>query len=251
MKYLLGILGLLSLGYGLCVMGLFSGSRFFVVWLALGALLLGLAAALHTGAWARLPLALRTGVVLLGVVGTLATCGLSALAMSQAQAVGEPDLDYVIVLGAQVRPDQTPSTVLQYRLDAAAAYLRANPRTRCVVSGGKGASEPVSEAACMATYLEAQGIEPTRILQEDRSTDTHENIRNSAELLRAQGDDPSTARVGVVTNNFHVFRSVALARKQGIARACGLSAYATPFYLPNNVFRECFGITKDWLFGNI
>jgi uncharacterized SAM-binding protein YcdF (DUF218 family) len=251
MKYLLAALGLLSVGYGLCVMSLFSGTRFFVVWLVLGALLLALAWALHAGLWAQWPAWLRGGIVALGIAGVLATIGLSALSLSQAHAAAEPDLDYLIVLGSQVRADETPSPVLQYRLDAAATYLQANPRTRCDVSGGKGPNEPVAEAACMAAYLQAQGIEPARILQEDRSTDTNENIRYSAELLPAQGDDPATARVGLVTNNFHVFRSLALARKQGYGNVCGLAAYATPFYLPNNVFRECFGIAKDWLCGNI
>ena len=58
-------------------------------------------------------------------------------------------------------------------------------------------------------------------------------------------------RVGIVTNNFHVFRSVAIARKQGLADVCGIAAPSTAFYLPNNLFREVFGITKDALWGNL
>ena len=156
----------------------------------------------------------------------------------------EINLRYYI-LGAQVREDG-PSVVLRYRLDAAIEYLNENPNTICIVSGGQGFNEPFSEADGMADYLIENGIEKSRILLEDESTNTLENIRNSKALMES-----SYNGVGIVTNNFHVFRAVQLAKAQGLENVCGIAADSSKIYLPNNVLRECCGILKDWLLNNI
>ena len=158
---------------------------------------------------------------------------------------GDPGLDVIIVLGAQVWPEG-PSASLKYRLDAARDYMNDNPDTVCIVSGGQGYNEPWSEAQGMFDYLTEKGVPAARILREDRSTNTVENIRYSMKLL-----NPETDRVGIVTNDFHVFRGVALAESQGIRQAQGIAAPSHPWYLVSNMFREYFGIGKDLLQGNI
>ena len=70
---------------------------------------------------------------------------------------GEDGLDYIVVLGAQMRQNG-PSVVLQYRLDEAIKYLNDNPDTICIVSGGQGYNEPCTEAQGMAEYLEKKGV---------------------------------------------------------------------------------------------
>ena len=57
--------------------------------------------------------------------------------------------------------------------------------------------------------------------------------------------------VGIITNNFHVYRACSIARKQGLNNVVGISAPSHLRYLPNNMFRECFGIIKDTLKGNM
>lgn len=243
---LLGLLGLGCIGYGVTVMTLNSGTMFFAVWYALGAGLLGAAAALRTGAWRLVnPLVLR-------VVGALFACLVLVLAVAQGLAIsqvgakGEPDLDYVVVLGAQIYDDGSPSPVLRYRLDAAHDYLRDNPRTKVIVSGGQGPNEPYPEAEGMATYLQERGIDPERILKEPKSVNTLQNVTFSQELM-----DAPNPRVGIVTNNFHVYRAVRIARKAGLHDVCGIASYSTPWYLPNNLLREGMGLVKDFLVGNI
>ena len=54
-----------------------------------------------------------------------------------------------------------------------------------------------------------------------------------------------------LTNNFHVTRAAALARKQGLTNVYAIAAPSDPAYLPNNMFREFFGLTKDFLAGNL
>ena len=93
---------------------------------------------------------------------------------------GPDNLDYLIVLGAQVYKNG-PSPVLKFRLDKAYEYLSANPETRCIVTGGQGSNEPFTEASCMADYLVKRGIDSGRIILEDKSTTTAQNLTNSNE----------------------------------------------------------------------
>lgn len=245
MALVLCILGIVCVAYGASVMMLWSGTWFFAVWYAIGALFMLAAFAVHAGWWDAAPLAVRRSVQVVSALVVAVIVVTQACALSSFGAHGEDDLDYVVVLGAQVSNDR-PSAVLRYRLDAAYDYLQENPDTSCIVSGGQGPNEPVPEAQVMASYLRQRGIEPERILIEDQSLNTCQNIRNSMQFF-----DAETARVGVVTNDFHVFRGVHIARKQGVEHVCGIAAKSTPWYLPNNLLRETLGITKDFVKGNL
>ena len=156
----------------------------------------------------------------------------------------DKELDYIVVLGAQLKTTG-PSRVLQYRRDMAYEYLTAHPDTKAIVSGGQGSNEPASEAQGMYDYLVKRGIEPGRIVLEDKSVNTEQNIRFSKEFLQADAD-----KVGIVSNNFHVFRAVKLAKAAGYRNVVGIAAPATAFYLPNNMLREFFGVVKDFLMGH-
>ena len=103
----------------------------------------------------------------------------------------------------------------------------------------------------MRDYLLKNGIDGARILLEDRSVNTSQNIRFSADVIRERGDLVEQADVGIVTSNFHMFRALKLAKKAGYRHVYGIPAKSTPFFLPNNVFRESLGIVKDWLCGNL
>ena len=98
----------------------------------------------------------------------------------------------------------------------------------------------------MRKYLLQQGIAPERIIVEDRARNTVQNIQFSSQLMTSP--DAPTA---LVTNNFHVTRAMALARKQGLTDIYAIAAPSDPLYLPNNMFREFFGLTKDFLLGNL
>ena len=136
--------------------------------------------------------------------------------------------------------------MLKHRLDTACDYLERNPETHCIVSGGQGTNEHAPEADVMAAYLIERGIDPDRIAIENRSSNTKENMEFSADLL-----DPAHDSIGIVTNNFHVFRAVALARKAGYAHVTGIAAPSNLDVLPNNLVRESLGLAKDFLVGNL
>ena len=75
--------------------------------------------------------------------------------------------------------------------------------------------------------------------------DTSENIQYSLDIMKKAADADKQLKVGIVTNNFHVFRGVHLAKMLTDDEVCGIAAYTVPWYLPNNMVRECFGIIRD------
>ena len=160
-------------------------------------------------------------------------------------AEGEDKLDYIIVLGAQMKADG-PSRVLKMRLDKAYDYLMENPDTRVIVSGGQGSDEHVSEAQGMYDYLVEKGIDAERILREDQSRNTSQNIEFSSAFLDKENDS-----VGIVTNNFHIFRATHIAKKSGYRQVCGIAAPSELSMQGNNMLREFMGVMKDFLVGNI
>ncbi|HJF64888.1 MAG TPA: YdcF family protein [Slackia equolifaciens] len=244
-EWILVALGVACVAYGFAIFAVGSGTMFFAVWFAIAALFFGAAAGVHFDWIAKAPLAVRWagGVALAAVLAVgVVESGLIATGFN---AAGRPGLDYLVVLGAQVKADG-PSVVLRYRLDAAATYLQENPTTRCIVTGAQGYNEPCTEAEGMRDYLVAVGIDESRIILEPQARNTQQNISYSLALM----DSPDCS-VGIVTNNFHVFRGTALAKSQGMTNACGIAAPSNPLYLPNNILREYFGITKDIAAGNI
>lgn len=243
-KYILIILGVLSALYGVLILQVGSGTLFWLLWEAIGVFFLIWAFLIHKEFFV-LHRKIKIVFHLLMVIGVAVFVTFGGMIAGEFSSAGKQNLDYIIVLGAQVR-ENGPSVVLKYRLDAAIEYLNENPDTICIVSGGQGPNEPFSEAKGMADYLTEHGIEEKRILLEDKSTNTVENIKYSKELMKQSYDS-----VGIVTNNFHVFRAVQIAKVQGLESVCGIAADSNVLYLPNNVLRECCGILKDWIMKNI
>ncbi len=146
----------------------------------------------------------------------------------------------IVVLGAKVNGTE-PSRILAQRIDAAEAYLHANPDSVAVLSGGQGADEGISEAQCMCNVLTQRGIAPERLLLEESSTSTMENLQFSLELLeKTTGSRPET--VGVVSSEFHLFRAAMYARGLGI-RTVGIPGRTdNPIHFVNYFLREIAGV---------
>ena len=155
------------------------------------------------------------------------------------------NLDYVVVLGAHVKGDR-PSKALELRLKAALAYARENENTLLILSGGQGEGEDITEAKCMEEYLTAHGISKERLILEETSTSTMENLLFSAALT-----DCRQKNTGILSNNFHVYRAVKLARKMGYENATGIAAASDPIMQVHYVVREVLAVVKEKLKGNI
>lgn len=159
-----------------------------------------------------------------------------------AEGTDAPEADYLIVLGCQVR-GTVPSRMLHQRIDAAAEYLNTYPGAIAIVSGGMGPGEDITEAECMYTYLTAAGIDPDRILLEDRATSTMENLRFSMELMADGGT------VAIVSNEFHLYRAGRMAQGLGIDAALIPADTEYPILTASYFLREILAVWKFHIFG--
>lgn len=119
--------------------------------------------------------------------------------------------DCIIVLGCSVYGTE-PSPFLKGRLGEAERLYREGYADYIIVSGGQGKGEHISEAEAMKTYLEEQGIDSEKIVMEDKSTSTYENIKNSKEVMKEMGFSGAI----IVSNEFHLKRASYIAKKVGI-----------------------------------
>ena len=252
-------LAALSVWYTYIVRRVNSGTAFYLFWAALAGGFILIALLDLFDIFGRLPKWLRRAGIAFLCIGVLIFAGCEALILSEFSSEGEPGLDYLIVLGSQVYQDGV-SSVLQFRLDKAQEYLEANPDTVCIVTGGQGYNEPYPEAYGMKRYLVEHGIDSDRIIEEDTSASTVENIRNSMDIMKEKeydSTDPDDSdifaetRIGVVTNNYHTFRATHIAAALGLKNVYGLSGDIDPLYLPNNMVKEALSIVKAYLSGNI
>ncbi|MCD8015095.1 MAG: YdcF family protein [Lachnospiraceae bacterium] len=297
------LLGILILFYYVGVV-LYAGltASFAWFWLLSGIALLLLRYALHyQDLHPGTPLRFVTGAILVLLAAALIAALVTGSRIVLAMYAGNPseqEPSYVIVLGAQVK-GTSPSRALKRRLDRAAQYAEAHPGAILILSGGQGADEEISEAECMYRYLTAAGVPEERLLLEDGSTSTQENLEFSAELIRQQmagtkndmfsvselksgngiessgqdseeegiqteissgiysmqsdivseGTDAETGTkseriieirepVAILSNNFHIYRALLLARKAGYQNAFGVPASSDAGMLPHNIIRE-------------
>ncbi len=146
-------------------------------------------------------------------------------------------VDYIIVLGAKVN-GTIPSLSLQNRIDEAAGFLVEHEKTIVIVSGGQGTDEDISEAKVMQRGLIAHGIDEERIILEDKSTSTYENIIFSKALI------PSDLDKGLlVTNDYHLYRAMLIARQEGLD-VSGLPAKTPILTVVKSYVREYLAISK-------
>ena len=138
--------------------------------------------------------------------------------------------EYYIVLGALVNPDGQPSAALAARCDTAAELLAENPDSKAVLCGGQGGNEPCTEADAMfACLTEQKGVDPARLLREDVSTNTIENLENARTLIEtAEARDHESYTAAVVTSDYHLARAKVLMRRAGYEEGLGVPA-PTPY----------------------
>lgn len=127
----------------------------------------------------------RIAAVLL-IAAVVFAGAMSAVILDYDRYDGEYSGQTVFIPGCGLKGDR-PTTTLEYRLDRGYEILSENPDAVCIVSGGQGRDEIVSESQAMKNYLVEKGIDEDRIYMEDRSEDTEENVKFSKELAEKEG----------------------------------------------------------------
>lgn len=184
-------------------------------------------------------------IVFFGLVGLVIIGSIEGMILRCEKAKVVPDADYMIILGAQVKGSRV-SRSLRYRLDTAADYLKDNKQTKVIVSGGQGKGEDVTEAEAMYVYLVDKGVESARIIKEEESTNTAENIQYSRQYIAG-----TPKNILIVSNGFHLYRALAIGKKQGLDHCSGLAAPTDAIMCPHYYLREALAILKYKITGNI
>lgn len=265
--------------YGICATYAGAGSSFIFVWLILTAFF----AIIFEIRWMTIKGIMNVPVAVTRlIIGMIAAGGIFFAAIEGliiSDMVKEPDnnCEYIIVLGCQVRGTRITKS-LRKRLDKTIEYMhevqaddmtgksginnedsifnnennkaekesnKITKNIKIIVSGGQGNGEDISEAQAMYDYLVQNGIPADIIIKEDKSTNTEENFRFSEKFI-----EDKSAKIGIVTNNFHIYRAKKLAHAKGLDNITGIPASSDNVLFINYMVRESIGIVKDYLCGN-
>lgn len=184
------------------------------------------------------------GRVLLCALGAVCAGGIFAAAffsvnMAYYASQKTEQSDCVIVLGCQV-VGEIPSYMLQDRLETALALLERSPQAVCIVSGEQGARESVTEAEAMRRWLTERGVDGARIIKEEQSASTRENLRGCARIINERGINGD---VTIVTSEFHQYRAELYAREVGLDVGHESARTSTRLIL-NSWLREWVGLLQ-------
>lgn len=192
-----------------------------------------------------LPAWLLRTVFVITALGILVFLVIEGILLGYGHSQPDKGADYVIVLGARVRGEKVTYN-LQTRLDKAYDYLADNPQTKVVLSGGQGVGEDISEAEAMSRYLQGKGIASERLILEDQSVNTNENMEFSIEKIGSKDKN-----IVIVSNSFHIFRAMGIARKMGLSHVQGLGSGVKWYTAPNMYVREAVAVVKYTLCGQL
>ena len=214
-----------------------------------GVVLLGLGLVMGSSAslWLHPSKKKQTAIQILAVTASAGVVILMA-AMGIITASGETNwkqaekADYAIVLGAAVQDNGTASRIMRNRLAVAMEFMEKNPQAKVILSGGQGGDEPETEAKCMYDTLVSMGADPKRLILEDQSHTTRENLMNSMEIIRQSGG--TKHEIALITSEFHQRRAAYIADSLDI-ETCAVSAHTDRwFYRVNYTLREVFAFVK-------
>lgn len=229
---------------GVSNLGSWFGMGVAALILALGLFLQPLCAGLHRAYQSRIG-----KVVLLAVaigLSAFVIWALTLIGMMIRRAHAEPPSGpvTVIVLGCRVNGSE-PSMALTQRLEAALTFLRQREDTICILSGGQGEDELISEAEAMRRYLTERGIDAERLILEDQSRDTAQNLKNSAELIRMRS---LSTDVVLVTHSYHQCRAALMAESEGLS-PYAVNAKGSLRSYPTFFLRDLLGVAHKTVFG--
>lgn len=152
------------------------------------------------------------------------------------------DFDYVIIHGAGLLDGDRVSKLLADRLDKAIEVYQKDPTPPIMIpSGGKGSDEKISEAEAMARYLIDKGIPPEKIIKEDQSLTTFENIKFSKRIIDGREGSKYTV---LVTSNYHVYRALRYCRKNKL-KCTGVGSHVAFYYWPSALIREFIAVHSE------
>ena len=195
--------------------------------------------------WGHIPKIFRVIITTLFTVGLVIFICIESIIIYNGNHHDNEKPDYLVVLGAGLRGNSISASLL-YRLETALDFHEMYPDVKIVVSGGQGTGESMPEALAMRNFLVDNGVDPSLIIMEDKSTNTYENFLYTKYILEADTEKDNFT-ITIISNNFHMYRAKFLAREVGFSTygypAPSHKASALVFYV-----REFFGVIKAYIF---
>ena len=185
---------------------------------------------------------LLMAVLALALIAALFCAGLIGFVYYRETHLPErQESDVIIVLGAQVKEDGTPSEALRRRMIAALEVYQEKRQT-IIVCGAQGSNEPRAEGDVMRDWLIAQGVREEDVVAETASFNTRQNLEYAKAIMEHRG----LTRALIVTSDYHVARALRLCAQTGI-EATGKGSPSKPEYFIKNHLREGLSWIKFWL----
>ena len=242
------IIGILLILYYLMLKMMFGFVAFSNVFCMLGIILLiygYVELKFNIDIWGRIPKIYRIIITTLFTIGLVIFIGVESIIIYNGHHHDTQKPDYLVVLGAGLR-GRSISASLLYRLETALDFHDMYPDVKIVVSGGQGKGEDMTEALAMRNFLVDNGVDPSLIIMEDKSTNTYENFLYSKNVLEEETVKEDFT-ITIISNNFHMYRAKFLAKEVGFNThgypAPSHKASALVFYV-----REFFGVIKAYIF---
>lgn len=155
----------------------------------------------------------------------------------KADQAAEEHADAVLILGAQVKPDGSPSVMLRERLDTGIMIYQSGLTDRIIMSGDHG-SDDYDEVNAMKDYAIEKGVPSEHIFMDHAGFSTYESMYRAKEIFQAEN-------IIVVTQKYHLYRAVYDAEAMGLKAkgiACDTTVYSGDTY---RKVRELAAIAKD------
>ncbi len=148
--------------------------------------------------------------------------------------------DCVLILGAGVRNDGTPSHMLEDRLKTGLSLYEIGAAPKVLMSGDHGRVE-YNEVGVMKEFATERGIPSEDVFMDHAGFSTYESLYRARDVFAAK-------RVIIVTQEYHLYRALYIADRLGID-AVGVSADLRPYngQIIHNL-REAAARTKDFLY---
>ncbi len=242
------IMGILSVTYFILTLATLGGITFAEFYLGLGIILILIGCGkkyTKRGYLILVPGKVKNVIMGLIALGIISFVVLETVIIASAIPTKKTDSHYLVVLGAGLR-GEIPSLTLLQRLDRSLEYIKNNPDIKIVVSGGQGPGETITEAEAMKRYLIKYGVNEESIIKEDKSTNTSENLKFTAIILKEM-DKRENMKITIVTSDFHVFRAKFLAARHGF-EADGYGVISKVILMPTYYVREYFAVVKSFVF---
>lgn len=148
------------------------------------------------------------------IINRLVISGAGKITVGNKDYSIDKNYDAIVVLGAGLKADGTPSNMLEDRLKGAIELYNKGIAPKIILSGDCS-GEDYDEVSSMKKYCMDNGVPELDIIRDDKGFSTYETMDN---VVRTMG----YKKIMVVTQKYHIYRSVYIARRMG-ADADGFS----------------------------